>query len=105
MSIKPNVFTCSPVRIIVDSVERDESQADTSGQGAITINEQRLEAARAVYGEQAEYWLGLQDSIAQCKGASVPCVINIGGEPGSVALPVNKPVPTPLPTPSPTPKP
>lgn len=95
-------FTCTPVRIIVDDVQRGEVMADDSTEGVTTINQQRLKNAQALYGESAGYWLGLQDSIDKCKEAQVPCVFNIGGAAASpaVVVPANTPVPVPTATPA-----
>lgn len=71
-------FTCSPVRIIIDDVQRVEVQADESTEGAQNLNAQRLNNARAIYGDDAEYWLGLQDTIEACGKAGATCVFNIG---------------------------
>ncbi len=81
-------FTCSPVRIVVDKVERGEIQADESTEGVLTINQMRLSNATALYGPDAGYWLGLQDTIEKCKTAGTTCIINIGG--GPVAVPTNQ---------------
>lgn len=72
-------FTCTPVRIVVDDVQRGEIQEDESTEGLQDIYEQRLNNAKALYGSGAEYWLGLMDAIEKCKSAgSVTCIFNIG---------------------------
>jgi hypothetical protein len=88
-------FTCSPVRIIVDDVQRVQVQADESTEGALSLNAQRLSNAEALYGIWAGYWLGLQDTIEACKNAGVTCVFNIGGpnDYSPVGLPTNNPAP------------
>lgn len=99
-------FTCSPVRIIIDDVQRGKIDADTSNaKGVITINEQRLKNAQALYGPNAGDWLALQDSILACKsgapaGVQVTCVFNIGGN--TVSFPVTNPAMEPAPTPAPS---
>lgn len=95
-------FTCSPVRIIVDDVQLLPAQADQSSQSTATVNEQRLKNARALYGDGAEYWLGLQDSIEKCRAAGATCVINIGGTAGGPAIvaPQSNPTPAPQATPA-----
>lgn len=72
-------FSCSPVRIIIDDVQRVTVQADESTAGALSINAQRLSNAKAIYGDNAEYWLGLQDTIEICGKVGATCVFNIGG--------------------------
>lgn len=98
-------FTCSPVRIVVDSVQRGQIQASESTVGALSINQQRLTNAQALYGPDAGYWLALQDTIDKCKGAGTTCIFNIGGIGGNpaVAVPMNNPTATPAVTPTTTP--
>jgi len=96
-------FTCMPVRIVVDNVQRGQVQADDSAQGILTINAQRLANAQALYGPDAGYWLGLQDTVDRCKDAGVACVINIGGTGCGPAVVVPIDNPAPLPTAMPTP--
>jgi hypothetical protein len=88
-------FTCTPVRIVVDDVQRGQLQADDSTQGVLAINQQRLQNAQALYGPDAGYWLALQDSIDKCKNAGTSCIFNVGGTSGSasVAIPANSPTP------------
>lgn len=98
-------FTCTPVRIVVDSVQLKPAQSDQSSQSLKIINDLRYSNAQALYGPEAGFWLGLQDSIDRCKGAATPCMFNIGGSGGGPALPVpvarSNPTPVP-PTPTPT---
>ena len=99
-----NTFTCSAVRIVVDSVILGPARADQSVQSAVAINKQRFQNAEALYGPDAGYWLGIQDSIDKCKAASTPCIINVGSG-GGVSIPVpgarvnQATTPTPTPTP------
>jgi hypothetical protein len=87
---KPGVgeFNCAPVRFIVDDVQQAKAKADDNTQSATALNQQRLKNAQALYGDSAGYWLGLQDTINQCKGAGATCVINIGGANSSTAVQV-----------------
>lgn len=88
-------YNCSPVRIVIDHVNPLGTQ---NGQGAQTLNQQRLENAKALYGPDAGYWLGLQDSIDKCKDAGTTCVISVGGSAvPAVAVPTNNPTPTATP--------
>jgi hypothetical protein len=93
-------FACTPVRIVVDDVELVPQQSDTS-QGAMTLAQQRQALAVALYGDQAGYWLGVLDAIAQCKAAQVTCVFNIGSGTTPV-VPVSVPTPSPSPSASPS---
>jgi len=81
-------FFCSPVRIEVTDVQVVQQNTDSSGQGVVDLNEQRLTNAEALYGDDAEYWLGLQDTIEKCKGIRATCVFNIGGGNSSPAVPI-----------------
>lgn len=75
-------FYCSPVRIIVSDVRRGVVESDESTAGALSINEQRLENARALYGEDAGYWLAVQDTVEKCQKNGTLCIFNFGnGEP------------------------
>lgn len=93
-------FTCSPVRIMVDDVQVLSNQSSQDSEGAKTLNAQRLANAEALYGQDAGYWLGLQDSIDKCKAAGTTCIINIGGGGGgpAVTVPANRPTPVPTST-------
>lgn len=83
-------FHCGQVRMDVTYVSLAPPVAgDSSGVAAnnIKLNALKLEAAKAMYGDQAGYWLGLQDTISECKDAKVACVINVGSG-GATAVPV-----------------
>ena len=88
-------FTCSPVRITVDDVQRGNVKSDENTQGAVSLNTQRLKNAQALYGPDAGYWLALQDVIDKCGVSKATCIFNIGGSTSSPAVPV--PVTTPVP--------
>jgi len=94
-------FTCTPVRIVVDNVQLIPQQTDNS-QGAMTLAQQRVALAQALYGANAAYWLGVMDAIAACKSAQVTCVFNIGGTGATVPITVPTATPTPSPTPAPS---
>lgn len=92
-------FNCSPIRFRIDGVKPLENQGNQNSEGATTINKQRLENAKALYGDQAEYWLGLQDSIDKCRGIPM-CIVNLGGNDSGPAVVVpNAATPTAMPTP------
>ncbi|MBI2421093.1 MAG: hypothetical protein HYV38_03345 [Candidatus Levybacteria bacterium] len=93
-------FECYPVRIVVDDVQRVQVQTDDSTDGTLAVNKLRLENAQALYGPNAGYWLGLQDSIEKCSAAGTTCIFNIGATGGqAVPIPANSPVPTPTSSP------
>ncbi|MBI5044434.1 MAG: hypothetical protein HZC02_00730 [Candidatus Levybacteria bacterium] len=73
-------FICTPVRIAIDDVQlAPVTQASQTGEGLLAINQQRLTNAQALYGDDAGFFLGMQDTVAACKDAGVTCVFNIGG--------------------------
>ena len=98
-------FTCGQVRFVIDSIENaDPDQQKMQDQAAkdklaaqqqaekaqrqLDANKKTYEAAKAKYGDNAGYWLGLQDAIEACKAAGQSCTIVIGSD-GS-PLVVNK---------------
>lgn len=81
-------FRCTNVRFRTDDVKYDSSAvAGTGTANNAVLNKQKLDAARALYGDNAGYWLGLQDTIGECKDSKVACVINVGSG-GATAVPV-----------------
>jgi hypothetical protein len=82
-------FTCEPVRIVVDYVAQAPLKTEDTSEGAKVINAQRLESAKAVYEDQASFWLGLQDSIRHCRASGTTCVFNIGGN-GALSVPLKQ---------------
>lgn len=91
-------FSCTNVRFVIDKVD----VADPALVEAVTkaiqaqqdqaVNAQRLTAAQAIYGDQAAYWLGLQDTLEKCKAQSTSCILNLGG--GNTSPVVGVPVPS-----------
>jgi len=77
---------CSPVRIVVDRVDTADpnAQANANEQAAIAqqkiANQARVAQAKILYGNGANFWLGLQDVCAKAKN----CIVNVGG--GSVGV-------------------
>lgn len=86
-------FTCRNVRIVINDVEPFNTdlskQVDkaTQAQQDQTVNQKKFKAAKELYGAEAGYWLGVQDSIEKCRTSSVTCVINIGGGSTNVSVP------------------
>lgn len=85
-------YNCAPVRVTVDNVTvanakardvRDQTTTlDAEKQLADkqkVVNEAELKAAKAKYGEFAEYFLALQDTIAKCAEAGQNCTVVLGG--------------------------
>jgi len=73
-------FTCTNVRFVVDEVinannERQQQANEANGlESQIKDNQKELKAARAKYGDQAEFWLGLQDYAEGCSKKHCPPV-------------------------------
>lgn len=92
---KPGVgeFTCTPVRILVEDVQPLKMSTDSGTEAQLNLNAARLESAKALYGDGASFWLGLQDTIAACKSAGSSCIFNIGGANGFSPLTIPTTVP------------
>lgn len=102
-------FRCTTVRIVITDVisldDKSVEQAEETRQAeqARSANADRLEAAIALYGPNAAYWLGLQDTLAQC-GPTTTCVVTIGTPPDNqdttpiTVVPNNQPTSTDPPT-------
>jgi hypothetical protein len=73
-------FTCTSVRFVVNSVENANKEQQEQSQKANAIEQQEkvnadtLEIAKRKYGNQAEYWLGAQNTMEHCPQGST-CVI------------------------------
>lgn len=76
---------CQPVTVVVsnvtpqDSAVVNEYNQQVAAEQAQQANAARLKAAQELYGNQANYWLGVQDAESNCKS----CTIYVG-TPGSV---------------------
>lgn len=84
-SVGSSTFNCRSVRIVVNDIQpvsknlsdqNDEAAAAVQDQ---TVNQKKFKAAQELYGDQAKYWLGVQDTVKECKAAGVTCVVTIGG--------------------------
>jgi len=89
-------FDCTSVSVEVTKVERVNQEATnkaeqvTQAQKDLELNVKRLEAARKLYGADAEKVLAQLDTIEKCGSVEkASCVINLGGNaPASVSVPV-----------------
>jgi hypothetical protein len=81
-------FTCNNVRIIIDSIVPVNTKLSNQVQST-TLNKQRLAKAKDLYGAQAAYWLGLQDTIDKCTDKRT-CVFNIGGNSSAIPITAGK---------------
>ncbi|QQS21453.1 hypothetical protein IPM09_02910 [Candidatus Saccharibacteria bacterium] len=77
-------YTCGKVRFEVTNViNADPNQQKLANEEnaqklAEAANAARKRAALAAYGTQADYWLGVQDSIQKCHDAGVNCTVVVG---------------------------
>lgn len=78
-SDRKNGWVCSPVRILVNDVEQAPTNSTNSTSGQQELDKQRVAAAQILYGSEAYFWLGVQDTVADCPKGST-CVINIGSQ-------------------------
>ena len=69
-----NVFTCAPVIIEITYVRSAKTQEDAGSQSQVDTNQQRYDAAKKLYGNQTECWLGILDAIAAC-GETPNCTV------------------------------
>lgn len=80
---------CTAPSVIVQNVTPTDSSVITAynQEVAATYAEQagqsRLAAAKEIYGSDANYFLGLQDLVGQCKSAGVSCSIYVGNPPNA----------------------
>jgi hypothetical protein len=59
------------------TIEQQYDQQVAAEQAA-AVNAKRLEAARKIYGGEANYWLGLQDTIRLCQQSGKTCTLYVG---------------------------
>jgi hypothetical protein len=82
-------FNCTQVRFEVPRVDRhvpSSNEATATPESLERLNADRLKVAKALYGESAGYWLGVQDAIAACRQSPTPCQINIGSAPSAAPM-------------------
>jgi hypothetical protein len=78
---------CTPPQVLVTAVTPADQNVVTSynqevaAQYAQQAGAARLKAAQAVYGGDANYFLGMQDLISDCRNAKVTCNIVVGNPP------------------------
>ena len=78
---------CKPLNVTIQNVTPVDSDVVTqynkqvSAQYAQQAAAARLKAAQAIYGSDANYFLGLQDTIGICQSKGVSCNIYVGNPP------------------------
>ena len=79
--------TCAPPSVIVQNVTPSDAAVvsaynqQVAAQYAEQAGASRLAAAKEVYGSDAYYFLGLEDTINTCKAAGITCNIYVGNPP------------------------
>ena len=85
------VTNCTQVQVVVSNVTPTDPQVgaeynqEIAAENALAANTARLKAAQELYGPYAQYFLGIQDTAADCK----TCTIYIGA-PGTIPTPAAK---------------
>jgi hypothetical protein len=78
-------FNCGKVRFVITDVKNADlaqqalANQESAQKLAEAVNTAKRKAAQAAYGTQADYWLGVQDTVAKCKEAGVNCTVVVGG--------------------------
>lgn len=96
LDTKHQEFECTQVRFIITGIEPQTAELDKTNDQATqaeqekALNEKRFSSAEKLYGNQTNYWLGVQDSVGACKEAGVTCVVTIGGASPVVSVPTGK---------------
>lgn len=79
--------TCKPPRIHVTAIQPTSPQIEqqyeqqVAAENAKAVNKARLDAATKLYGPQASYWLGLQDTMRLCQSLGKQCTFYVGNPP------------------------
>lgn len=82
-----NDKVCAVPPVHITDIEPTSGQIKTqyeqqvAAENAAAVNEARLSAARKLYGDQAPYWLGLQDSMQKCADQGKTCTFYVGNPP------------------------
>jgi hypothetical protein len=64
------------------AIEQQYEQ-QVAAESASRVNQARLDAAKKLYGGQAEFWIGLQDTLRQCQASGKSqCTVYVGNPPG-----------------------
>ena len=84
-----NDKVCAVPPVHITDIEPTSPQIKTqyeqqvAAENAAAVNEARLAAARKLYGDQAPYWLGLQDSMQKCADEGKSCTFYVGNPPAA----------------------
>lgn len=79
--------TCKPPTVHITALQPTDNQIEQqynqqiAAQNAKAVNKARLAAAQEEYGNDAGYFLGLQDLVDKCKAAHIACNIYVGNPP------------------------
>ena len=83
------ITKCTDLSVTVQNVTPSDPDVVTqynkevSAQYAQQASAARLKAAQAIYGPDANYFLGLQDTISTCQAKGVSCNIYVGNPPNT----------------------
>lgn len=80
---------CAPFTVIIKNIVPTDASVITAYQQAnraaysAQVAQAQAQVAKALYGSEAHYWKGLQDSITQCGQQNVTCNFYVGNPPGT----------------------
>jgi hypothetical protein len=66
-----------------DPVIQQQYSQQVAAENAKRVNQVRLDAAKAIYGGDAAYWLGLQDTMRLCQSLGKTCTFYVGNPPSA----------------------
>jgi cell wall assembly regulator SMI1 len=78
---------CNPPQVHVTAIQptskqiEDQYDQQVAAENAQAVNKARLDAATKIYGAQASYWLGLQDTMRLCQSLGKQCTFYVGNPP------------------------
>lgn len=82
-----NPKVCNSPAIHVTAIQPTSPQIEqqyeqqVAAENAKKVNQARLEAGQKIYGPQASYWLGLQDTMRLCQSLGKSCTFYVGNPP------------------------
>lgn len=80
---------CTPLSVTIQNVTPSDPEVVTAYNKEVSAQYQaqagaaRLAAAKEIYGSDANYFLGLQDTISTCQAKGVTCNIYVGNPPNT----------------------
>lgn len=89
---RDKAVACEPIRFVIDSVQPYDSrvvqikQDQSALEQQKLLNQQKLEQAKLLYGDKADYTLSVMDLMQRCADLKLPCTIVIGADAPSVII-------------------